>query len=118
MEDANRDLPALILAECQDLMAQIVGKRTRIEVKSKRMKALATETDTARRLPTMPGVGPWTTLAVEAFAPDMAQLTWRSSSAAAALLLGWDVCHGSILSAAKSDFGAYQKQVKTTSGAC
>ena len=36
-------------------------------------RALAAETDTARRLQTMPGVGPLTALAVEAFAPDMAQ---------------------------------------------
>ncbi len=37
------------------------------------MKALAAEIDTARCLQTMPGVGPLTALAVEAFAPDMAQ---------------------------------------------
>ena len=37
----------------------------------KRIKALATQTDTARRLQTMPGVGPLIALAVDAFAPDM-----------------------------------------------
>lgn len=73
VEDPDCDLPALILAECQDLLLQIAEKSARIDVKSKIMKALAAETDTARRLQTMPGVGPLTALAVEAFAPDMAQ---------------------------------------------
>ena len=73
VEDSDCDLPALILAECQDLLVQIAEKSARIDAKSKKMKALAAETDTARRLQTMPGVGPLTALAVEAFAPDMAQ---------------------------------------------
>ncbi len=67
------DLPALIIAEGHDLMAQIAEKTERIDAKTKELKALAAETDTARRLQTMPGVGPLTALAVEAFAPDMAQ---------------------------------------------
>lgn len=73
VEDPDCDLPALILAECQDLLAQIAEKSARIDAKSKKMKVLAAETDTARCLQTMPGVGPLTALAVEAFAPDMAQ---------------------------------------------
>src|SRR3546814_20270781 len=35
------------------------------------MKVLAAEADTARRLQTIPGAGPLTALAVEAFAPPM-----------------------------------------------
>lgn len=35
------------------------------------MKALAAQTDTARRLHTMPGAGPLIALSIEAFAPDM-----------------------------------------------
>ena len=73
VEDPNCDLPALVIAECQDLLVQIAEKTERIEAKTKTLKALAAETDTARRLQTMPGVGPLTALAVEAFAPDMAQ---------------------------------------------
>jgi transposase len=38
---------------------------------SDQIKKLAAETDTARRLQTIPGVGPLTALAVEAFAPSM-----------------------------------------------
>ena len=73
VKDAACDLPALVIAECQDLLAQIAEKTERIEAKAKKLKALAAEADTSRRLQTMPGVGPMTALAVEAFAPDMAQ---------------------------------------------
>jgi transposase len=73
VEDPGCDLPELVIAECHDLLAQIAEKTERIEGKTKDLKALASETDTARRLQTMPGVGPLTALAVEAFAPDMAQ---------------------------------------------
>lgn len=73
VEDPDCDLPALVIAECQDLLAQIAEKTERIDTKTKTLKALAAETDTARRLQTMPGVGPLTALAIEAFAPDMAQ---------------------------------------------
>ncbi len=55
------------------MLAQIAEKTERIDGKTKELKALAAETDTARRLQTMPGVGPLTALAVEAFAPDMSQ---------------------------------------------
>lgn len=73
VEDLACDLPALIIAECRDMLAQITEKSDRIDAKTKALKELATATDTARRLQTMPGVGPLTALAVEAFAPDMAQ---------------------------------------------
>jgi len=73
VDDPACDLPALIISECQDLLTQIAGKTGIITAKNKQLKALAAETGTARRLQTMPGVGPLTALAVEAFAPDMAQ---------------------------------------------
>jgi transposase len=73
VKDPACDLPALIIAECQDLLLQIAAKTERIDVKTKTLKALAAKTDTSRHLQTMPGVGPLTALAVEAFAPDMAQ---------------------------------------------
>jgi len=72
-EAGTCDLPALITAECRDLLAQIAEKTDRIDAKTKALKELAAGTDTARCLQTMPGVGPLTALAVEAFAPDMAQ---------------------------------------------
>jgi transposase len=73
VKDPACDLPALIIAECQDLLLQIAAKTERIDVKTKTLKALAAKADTSRHLQTMPGVGPLTALAVEAFAPDMAQ---------------------------------------------
>lgn len=71
--DETSDLPLLIREECQDLLAQIAEKTARIAERAKKLSALATQTDRARRLQTMPGVGPMTAVAVEAFGPDMAQ---------------------------------------------
>ena len=66
-------LPRLIIQECEDLLAQISEQTKRIDEKPKSLKSLASQTDVARHLQTMPGVGPPVALAVEAFAPDMAQ---------------------------------------------
>jgi transposase len=68
----HSDLPALVREECRDLMAQIAEQTARIDARTRTAKAIAAQTDKARRLQTMPGVGPLTALAIEAFAPDMA----------------------------------------------
>lgn len=73
IDDPACDLPALVVTECRDLLAQIAGKSERIEAKTKTLKALAAQGDASRRLQTMPGVGPLTALAVEAFAPEMTE---------------------------------------------
>jgi transposase len=71
LEDPNCDLPTLVSEECQDLIKQIAEKTARIKGRTEKIKELASKTDAAKRLQTMPGVGPITALAVEAFAPDM-----------------------------------------------
>lgn len=73
VQGPNCELPLLILSECKDMLLQIAEKTKRVEAKNTMIKTLAVETDAARRLQTMPGVGPMTALAVEAFAPDMEQ---------------------------------------------
>ena len=72
LEVEHSDLPALVREECRDLMAQIAEQTARIDARTRTAKAIAAQTDKARRLQTMPGVGPLTALAIEAFAPDMA----------------------------------------------
>lgn len=57
--------------ECRELLDQIGEQTTRINARTAKIKTLAAEADTARRLQTIPGVGPLTALAVEAFAPPM-----------------------------------------------
>jgi len=71
VREPNSDLPALVREECQDLIEKIMEKTVRIDAKTKRAAKLSAQTDTARRLQTMPGVGPLTALAIEAFAPAM-----------------------------------------------
>lgn len=71
VDDPSSKLPELVCNECRDLLIQISEISERIDIKTRRIKDLAAETDTARRLQTMPGIGPITALAVEAFAPCM-----------------------------------------------
>ncbi|CAL4868171.1 IS110 family transposase ISPye26 [Asticcacaulis sp. MM231] len=71
LNEPNSDLPNLMREECQDLLKQIAEKTARIDARTEKIKAMAGETDTARRLQTIPGVGPLTALAIEAFAPAM-----------------------------------------------
>lgn len=70
-EAPNSDLPKLVREECLDLVEQIADLTRKIDARTKKAKELASEADVARRLQTMPGVGPLTALAVEAFAPAM-----------------------------------------------
>jgi transposase len=71
LDTEHCDLPVLVREECRDLLAQISEKTARIERRTKAAEELAAQADTARRLQTMPGVGPLTALAIEAFAPEM-----------------------------------------------
>lgn len=71
VEGENCDLPELVREECRDLLLQIAEKTQRIQAKTKQISSLATQTDAMRRLQTMPGIGPMSALAVEAFAPPM-----------------------------------------------
>lgn len=71
LEAPNSDLPDLMREECRDLVDQIAEQTVRINARTGKIKALAKEAETARRLQTIPGVGPLTALAVEAFAPPM-----------------------------------------------
>lgn len=71
VDDPGNDFPELARVECQELLEQIAAMTERIATSDRRIKALAGQADIARRLQTMPGVGPLTALAVEAFAPPM-----------------------------------------------
>lgn len=68
---SNSDLPKLVWEECLDLLKQIAEKTIRIDLKINNINILAAEGDIARRLPTMPGVGPLSALAIEAIASYM-----------------------------------------------
>ena len=71
VEATDNDLPELVRDICRDLLQQIAEKTARIDALMKRIKSTADDTETARRLQTMPGVAPVTTLAIEAFAPPL-----------------------------------------------
>ena len=69
--DPGNDLPEIARMECNELLEQIEVMTVRIATSDRRIKSLAGQADISRRLQTMPGVGPLTALAVEAFAPPM-----------------------------------------------
>lgn len=71
VEAPNSDLPGLMREECVEMLDQISEQTDRIAARTAKIKALAAATDSARRLQTVPGVGPLTAMAVEAFAPPM-----------------------------------------------
>jgi transposase len=71
LENTEIDVPEMVQEECRDLLAQISEKTARIEAKARKLAELSRRSGAARRLQTMPGVGPLTALAVEAFAPAM-----------------------------------------------
>jgi transposase len=71
VRDDTMELPAVVRKECQDLLEQIEEQSARIAEKTRVMLALSEESSFAQRLETLPGIGPLTALAVEAFAPPM-----------------------------------------------
>ncbi|MFV0297755.1 MAG: IS110 family transposase, partial [Hyphomicrobiaceae bacterium] len=71
LDDGENGLDPLTFDECQDLFGQIVETTTRIDAKTRKINDLAVQTNIARRLQSMPGVGPMTAMAIEAFAPPM-----------------------------------------------
>lgn len=71
LDDPENGLHPVVLCECHDLLEQIAETATRIDTKTKQTVALSSQSDMARRLRTIPGVGPLTALAVETFAPPM-----------------------------------------------
>lgn len=82
LEASHSDLPDLMRDECSDLLEQIAEQTVRINARTEKIKALAAEADTARRLQTIPGGGPMRALAVEAFAPSMERFNWDRAFAA------------------------------------
>ncbi len=71
LNDPSALLSTLVRDECIDLVNQIAEKTVRFDVKTKTAKDLSAQSDNARRLQTMPGLGPITALAIETFAPPM-----------------------------------------------
>jgi len=71
IDDPDSTLPDLVRDLGDDMLQQIAEKSACIDATSSRIKSMAEQTGPARRLQTMPGLGPITALAIEAFAPPM-----------------------------------------------
>ena len=73
VEDPNTDLPVLARRFCRELIDHIAQLTLRIDILKTTIGEVANRGATARRLQTMPGVGPIGALAIETFAPPMEQ---------------------------------------------
>lgn len=71
LTEHSDNLPKILEDECAVILTLIDELTDRIAAKTKLLASLAAASDAARRLQTMPGVGPMTALAVEAFAPNL-----------------------------------------------
>jgi transposase len=71
LNEPNSELPELVRELGRVLLEQIAGKTEVVQGLDRRIKDLAAQSRDARRLQTIPGVGPVTALAIEAFAPPL-----------------------------------------------
>lgn len=71
LNDSQNNLPTTVREIAALYLDQIANLSSRISELDKRMRAEARKAETARRLQTMPGVGPVTAVAIECFAPAM-----------------------------------------------
>ena len=71
IEDRERSLPAMVRDIGRVYLDQIALYSEKIADLDKKLRVAATKDERTARLQTMPGVGPITALAIEAFAPPM-----------------------------------------------
>ena len=71
LQQTDNGLLALIREECEELLASLSDLTARIDAKTLKLKKLSKQSEISRRLQTIPGVGPLTAMAIEAFAPPM-----------------------------------------------
>lgn len=98
VEADSSDLPALVRFSCRELIEQISRLSERLGVLDKEIARLSGQGEVARRLRTMPGVGPITALAIETFAPVMESLGSRLKCDTDSPK-GIGCCHGKTLQA-------------------
>jgi len=71
VENADDSIPIEVVQIGEVYLEQIAQHTDRIKVLERTIKGLAETSETSRRLRTVPGVGPITAMAIEAFAPEM-----------------------------------------------
>jgi len=71
LNEPGNGLLMLVQEECEELLSSISDLTARIEAKTLKLKEQSEQSEISRRLQTIPGVGPLTAMAIEAFAPPM-----------------------------------------------
>ena len=108
VEDSATTLPPLVIELAREHLEQIAALSDKIERLEAVVRREAGHEATARRLRTMPGVGPVTAMAILAFAPPLVGTS----------PLGWDWCRGNIRPAASSAWVGPQRWASTIFERC
>ena len=69
LDDTAHNLPDIVIALCRRFFQQILALTEQIDSLTRQIKAIAKEDDVARRLTTIPGVGPISAVALATLAP-------------------------------------------------
>ncbi len=96
LEDPDLDMPDAVRERAGLLLNQIAGLGEKIDGLEEEIRAAARQDDEGRRLMTVPGTGPITAMAVQAFAPPMETFrrgrdfaAWCRASTRPAASRGW-----------------------------
>lgn len=111
IDEAAAEVEPLVVETAHTYLEQIDDLSSRILKLEATLKQEAARTDASLRLMTMPGVGPITAMAIEAFAPSLSVFK-RSRDFAA--WLGW--CHDNILLAANRSWAERRRWGNGISG--
>ena len=111
--DPEAALPEAVRGLARLYLEQIAALSAKLAELEKQLRAAAAEDATARRLQTMPGVGPVTAMAVAVFAPPMEHFRNGRDFAA---WLGW--CRSSTPPAARSGWARSPRWASATSAGC
>lgn len=71
LDDPENDLPSLVLEIGRVYLEHVAQLTMKVNKLEKQLRAEASQDDAARRMQTMPGIGPVTAMAVVAFAPPV-----------------------------------------------
>ena len=109
LEDGDSGLPEGVVELGRLLLGRIDELDGKIGGLDRKLAASAREHEETARLMTIPGVGPVTALAIQAFAPPMESFRWRASGADGTSRRGSAWCRGSTRPEASRGWAGYRR---------
>ena len=112
LDEAPSALPGAVHELGGLLLERIGDLSVKIDDLERQLRKQARQDENARRLMTIPGIGPVTAMAIQAFAPPM-----ETSDAGATSPPGWAWCRASTRPGASPGSAGYRRWASATSGA-